>query len=71
MELYEQIQANYWEKVDDDKLINLYKTGLRKGLGSTQTLNKPSRATLTELLRREIDKIDADKNVILWLLLAI
>ncbi len=62
MELYEQIQANYWEKVDDDKLINLYKLALEKASGQPQTLNKPSRATLTELLRREIDKIDADKK---------
>lgn len=62
MELYDEIQQNYWQKISDGDLINLYKLALEKVSGGPETLNQPTKSNLTALLTQEIDNVDADKK---------
>ncbi len=62
MEAYDKIKENYWEKVDDQKLVGVFVLGIEKLTGQPQSLKTNDRENLKTVLE-DIDKqIDSDEK---------
>jgi hypothetical protein len=57
-EVYETIEKNYWNKVPQEKLADLFLKGSEKLIGQPQTLKSPDKKNLMKLLESLLDQID-------------
>lgn len=56
-EVYDTIQKNYWEKITDEQLVNLYVLGAEKITGKKQEIKTKDQKNLRELLEKNINEI--------------
>jgi len=61
-EVYDKIQENYWEKISEEELVNLYVLGIEKLVGQPQNIKKSSKNELGKLLSNTLDLIDSESK---------
>jgi len=61
-EIYELIQSNYWEKISDDDLSNIYQKAIEKVVGQPQTLTDHNVAGVKNMLDDVLKTIDESKK---------
>ncbi len=61
-EIYDKIQANHWQKIPDEKLVNLYVLGIEKLTGQPQSLDKKTPENLQTLLKDVLAQIDKEEK---------
>jgi len=49
-EVYDKIQQNYWEKISDEHLVNIFSLGIEKLTKQPQSLKKADKEGLKKLL---------------------
>ncbi|MBI5734091.1 MAG: hypothetical protein HY973_04090 [Candidatus Kerfeldbacteria bacterium] len=63
LEIYDTVKDNYWDKIDDKKLIKLYTLGVEKLTGQPQNTTPADRDELKQMLTGVIENIsDQDKQ---------
>ena len=61
-EVYDKIQQNYWQKISDEELSNLFKLGAEKLIRAPQTLDSKDKAGLKKMLANIIKEMDKEKK---------
>ena len=61
-EVYKTIQENYWEKIADDQLSNLFQLGAEKLTGQPQTLKSKDQAGLKKVLAKILGQLDNEEK---------
>ncbi|MGB9637390.1 MAG: DnaJ domain-containing protein, partial [Microgenomates group bacterium] len=62
-EVYDLIKQNYWDKISDEQLVNLYVLGIEKLTGKKQEVKAKSPKNLQQLLLKNINEIkEEDKK---------
>mgnify|MGYP001594019896 FL=1 len=61
-EIYDKIKANYWEKISDDELANLFKLGAEKLSGKPQTLTLNDKIGLNKMLEQIISSMSEEQK---------
>ena len=61
-EVYDKIQENYWEKISEKDLVNLYVSGIEKLVGQPQNIKKETKDELGKMIKEVLDQIDEDKK---------
>lgn len=61
-EIYDKIKENYWEKVSDDQLVNLFKLGAEKLTGSPLSLKKSDRENFRGMINQVNKGFDAKQK---------
>jgi len=61
-EIYELIQSNYWEKISDDDLSNIYQKAIEKVVGQPQTLTDHNVTGVKNMLDDVLKTIDESKK---------
>ncbi len=56
-EVYDAVQTNYWDKITDEQLVNLYILGIEKITGNKQEINTKDQKNLLQLLEKNINEI--------------
>lgn len=62
MEIYDKIMNNYWEKIADEDLANLYKLTIEKITQKTQLLEKKDREGIKKLIKKNIQTMDEKRK---------
>jgi len=62
MEVYDTIQQNYWNKITDEQLTNLYKLAAQKLLGQEQNLPSADKNGLTQMIEGITKNMDETKK---------
>lgn len=57
-EVYETIQENYWDKISDEKLTELFVKGIEKLSGQPQALKTKDKASLEKLLEEILQRVE-------------
>lgn len=63
LEVYDQIKTNYWEKINDSDLSNLYLLAVDRLTNSSNSLKSKDRSGVEKLLENKIKEIDENKRV--------
>ncbi|PIQ69801.1 hypothetical protein COV89_03880 [Candidatus Shapirobacteria bacterium CG11_big_fil_rev_8_21_14_0_20_40_12] len=61
-EVYDTIQKNYWDKIKDEQLINLYLLGAEKLTGKKQEIAVKDQKNLEKLLLQNIKEINEEEK---------
>ncbi len=61
-EAYDTIKQNYWEKITDEQLAQLFKLATEKISGSAQVLDTQDSKGVQEMILRAIKNLDKDKK---------
>lgn len=61
-EVYDKIQENYWDKITDEQLSNLFQLGIEKLTGTPQMLKSNDKEGVMELVAKIIKEIDEEKK---------
>jgi hypothetical protein len=59
-EVYKTIQENYWNKLNDEQLSNIFILGTEKITGQNQNISKKDKDTLLKMLEKTINQYDGD-----------
>ncbi len=62
LEVYDKIQANYWEKITDEQLSLLYKAGLEKLIGDSYILPSSDKKGAEEIFNKATEKMEAEQK---------
>lgn len=62
MEVYDKIAENYWEKLDEPALVNLFAAGIEKLTGQPQNLNRPNQKQLEKELLEILKLLDSEEK---------
>ncbi len=62
LNIYDLITENYWDKITDEQLTNLYRLGAEKLSGNLQTLDSSKRSYLINLLDNWLKDYDETKQ---------
>lgn len=62
VEVYDKIQANYWEKISDEELSTLFKLGAEKLTEAPQVLNSKDKDGFKKMLTGAIKQMPEDKK---------
>lgn len=62
MEIYDKIQENFWDKITDEQLSNLFKLGTEKLIGNPVYLKKNEKEEIRGMLNDLIKKLPDDKK---------
>jgi C-terminal processing protease CtpA/Prc len=63
VEIYDKIKENYWEKISDDKLSNIYLLAVDKLTGGSHALKSRDRSGVEILIEEVLKEIKDDKKV--------
>lgn len=63
VEIYDKIKENYWEKISDDKLSNIYLLAVDKLTGGSHALKSRDRKGVESLIEEVLKEIKDDKKV--------
>jgi len=61
-EVYDSIKNNYWEKITDEQLSQLFKLGAEKILSSSQVLEKENKEGIREMIFRITKNMNKDQK---------
>lgn len=61
-EVYEKIQENYWDKVSDQQLVDLYLKATEKLVGQPQVLKEENKENLRENLEAVLEKLEEEEK---------
>jgi len=61
-EIYDKIQENYWNKVTDEELAALYRTGIEKIVGAPQILESGDKNGLKKVITEITENMAEDKK---------
>ncbi len=61
-EIYDKIKANYWEKITDEQLGNIFKLGIEKLAGKPQDYKIKDKNDFEEMLSKTIKIVKEDKK---------
>ncbi len=61
-EIYDKIQQNYWDKINDEQLSNLFKLGAEKLTGSPQILSSKDKKGIEAMAETIIKDMDVAKK---------
>ena len=59
-EVYKTIQENYWNKLTDEQLSNIFVLGTEKLTGQNQNVTKKDKDTMFQMLEKIINQYDSD-----------
>ena len=59
-EVYKTIQENYWNKLTDEQLSNIFVLGTEKITGQNQGVSKKDKDTMFKMLEKTINQYDSD-----------
>lgn len=59
-EVYKTIQENYWNKLNDEQLSNIFVLGTEKLTGQSQNVNKKDKESMDKMLEKVINQYDND-----------
>lgn len=62
LEIYDKIQQNYWDKISDEQLSNIYKLAAEKLTGKPQELDSKDKAGVEEMSNRIMTGMDNAKK---------
>lgn len=62
LEIYEKIQKNYWDKISDEQLSNLYKLAAEKITGKPQELSSNDQIGVANLVKETTQNMDDTKK---------
>jgi len=62
MEIWDQIKENYWEKISDDELANIYLLAVDKLTNTSHALKTKDKAGVETLLNESVKEIKDDKK---------
>ena len=62
LEIYDKVQENYWNKISDEELSNLYRLAAEKLLGAPQNLESNDKKGLNDMLNRIVKPLDENKK---------
>jgi len=61
-EVYDKIKENYWDKIDDEQLSNLFRLGAEKISGQTQSLKKADKENTIKMIEGVVKQLDSDQK---------
>ena len=61
-EVYDKIQENYWNKISDEELSNLFKLGAEKLIQAPQNLESPDKQGVNKMASEIIKNMDEEKK---------
>lgn len=61
-EIYDKVKENYWDKISDDQLSNLYKLGVEKLTGFPQNLKTKDKNGVREMVGGAIKDLETEKK---------
>lgn len=61
-EIYDKVKENYWDKITDDQLSNLYKLGIEKLTGFPQNLKTKDRDGVRVIVGLALKNLETDKK---------
>jgi len=61
-EIYDTIKANYWEKITDENLSNIFELGAEKVSAKPQTLSPKNKSGIEKMVRGVIKEMPEDKK---------
>lgn len=61
-EVYDKIQENYWDKISDEELVNIFKLGIEKLTGQPQSLKENNKQSLEKLLNDTLKQIETEEK---------
>ena len=61
-EVYDKIRENYWNKISDEELTNLFKLAVEKLTQAPQNLSSADKKGMTEMVTAALEKIEEDKK---------
>lgn len=62
MEVYGIIKDNYWDKANDEQLVNLYVLGTEKLTGKKQTIERLNQKSLQKFLKKTIKELKTEEE---------
>lgn len=62
LEVYDKIQENYWNKISDEELTNIYKLATEKLTQNPQTLNSPNKDGIEKMILPILENINEDQK---------
>ena len=61
-EIYDKIQENYWNKIPDEELANLFRLGAEKLTQAPQNLSSANKKGVSEMVTNILEKIEESKK---------
>ena len=61
-EVYDKIKENYWNKMSDEELANLFKLATEKLVQTPQNLSSADKRRMTEMVTSALEKIEESKK---------
>jgi len=61
-EIYDKIQENYWNKIPDEELANLFRLGAEKLTQAPQNLSSADKKGVSEMVTNILEKIEESKK---------
>lgn len=61
-EVYDKIKENYWNKMSDEELANLFKLATEKLVQTPQNLSSADKGGMTEMVTSALEKIEESKK---------
>lgn len=61
-EVYDNIKENYWSKINDDQLSNIFKLAVEKTTEQSQALTTPDKAGVEEMIRSIVASMNDDQK---------
>jgi len=61
-EVYKTVQENYWNKLSDEQLSNIFILGTEKITGQNQNVSKKDKASMEKMLEKVINQYEGDQK---------
>ncbi len=61
-EVYDKIKENYWEKISDSQLTDLFLLAQEKLTGQVEILKTPNKENLKKLLAKKLNQIEDEEK---------